>query len=86
MADLGSQLRVDAADWVTGREQLNAILSRLQSGALVLGGFRMDLSRTAAPAAAPGPGDPNTVFVNVAGVFKIYNWDGTAWIVTGTAI
>jgi len=84
VADLGSQVRVTADDWQAGREQLNAILSRLQSGALILGGMKLDLSRTSAPTDAPGPGDPNFVVVNVAGTYKFYLYDGSAWIVVGT--
>jgi len=86
VADLGSQVRVTADDWQAGREQINAILSRLQSGALILGGLKLDLSRTSAPADAPGAGDPNFVVVNVAGTFKFYLYDGTAWIVVGSQL
>ena len=86
MADLLGQVRVTADDWAGGRDQLNAILSRLQSGALILGGLKLDLSRTSAPVGAPGAGDPSLVLVNVGGTWTFYLYDGTSWIVVGTQI
>lgn len=86
MADLLSQVRVTADDWAGGREQINAILSRLLSGALIAGGLKLDTSRTSAPSAAPGPGDPNFVCCVIGGTAKLYCWDGTSWLVVGTQV
>lgn len=80
------QLRLDAADWPTGRDQLNAILAKLQQGALTLRGLKLDIQLTAAPTGAPGAGDPNVVMVNVAGTVKLYVWTGAAWVVAGTQV
>lgn len=84
MADQRSQVRVDAEEWATARAQLNAILAALQQGGQLLAGLRLDVSRTAAPSAAPGRGEPNTVLVNASGTIKWYVWDGSAWVVVGT--
>lgn len=86
MAELLSQVRVTADDWAGGREQINAILSRLLSGALVAGGLKLDTSRTSAPSAAPGPGDPNLAVATVGGVVKIFIYDGTSWVAVGTQL
>lgn len=84
MTDLRPQVRVDAEEWATARAQLNAILATLQQGGQLLAGLRLDVSRTAAPSAAPNRGEPNAVLVNVSGTIKLYLWDGSAWVVVGT--
>ncbi len=65
-------------------DQMNAVLARLQSGGLLLGGLKLDATRTAAPTDPPGSGDPTCVSVNVGGTVKLYFWTGAAWIVVGT--
>lgn len=60
--------------------ELNVFLDRLQTGGLVQYGLKLDaLTRTAAPANAPGTGEPNLVVVNVAGVQTLYIYNGAAW-------
>lgn len=66
--------------------QLNAWVSKLQQGALWIGGIKLDTSRTTAPMGAPGPGDPNVVVVNVAGTVKLYIYDGTNWVTVGSQV
>ena len=73
------QLRIDAADWETGKVQLNAILGQLQTGAMILRGVKIDMSSTVAPATAPGPGDPNIRGATIAGVATFYHYNGAAW-------
>lgn len=67
------------------RDELNTFLDRLQTGGLVVYGLKLDnQTRTAAPANAPGTGEPNVVIVNVAGVFTLYIYDGTNWVTVGS--
>lgn len=59
--------------------QLNNFAARLQAGSLILGGVKLDTSKTVAPTVAPGPGDPNIVARTIAGVITYYHWTGAAW-------
>lgn len=59
--------------------QLNTFAARMQVGSLILGGVKLDTSKTVAPTAAPGPGDPNIVARTIAGVITYYHWNGAAW-------
>lgn len=79
-----SQARVQAPDLATLIDQVNTILSRLQSGGLLLNGLRLDATLTAAPSGAPGANDPNLRLVTVSGTVKLELWDGSAWVVVGT--
>lgn len=78
MSALG-QLRIDAPEWESGKVQLNALLSQLQSGAMILRGLKIDMSSTVAPTGAPGPGDPNIRGATIAGVLTYYHYNGAAW-------
>lgn len=69
------------------KAELNTFVERIQVGALVLYGVKFDdTTRTAAPANAPATGEPNLVMVNVAGVKKLYVYDGTNWLAVGTQV
>lgn len=76
----GTKLIPDV-EWKEGRVLLNAILASFQQGGLTLNGLKLDRTRTTAPTVAPGIQDPNLVLVDVAGVWTVYHWDGTAWVV-----
>lgn len=80
------QFRIDADDWKTGRDQLNAWLARVQAGATVLRGLRLDTQLSAAPSGAPGTGDPNLVLVNTGPTVKLYVWTGAAWVTVGSQV
>lgn len=79
MRPLRSQARVTATDLPTLVTQLNDLLSRLQSGGLVLGGVRLDTLATVAPTGAPLAGDPLLRAATIAGVITYYHWDGASW-------
>lgn len=84
MSQLG-QVQISATTLSDVVVELNAILGRLQQGAIIVRGWKLDTTRTTAPTAAPGAGDPNIVIVNVAGVAKLYIYDvATGWVVCGT--
>lgn len=59
--------------------QLNNYASRIQAASLILTGLKLDTSKTVAPTAAPGAGDPNVVARTIAGVVTYYHWNGAAW-------
>lgn len=62
------------------RRELNLILVKLQGGALLLGGLKLDTQRTTVPTAAPESGSPNLVGRNNAGTLEAYWWNGAAWV------
>lgn len=61
--------------------QLNTVFGQLQQGGVTLNGLKLDRTRTTAPTTAPGAQDPNLVLVDVAGVWTLYHWNGSAWAV-----
>lgn len=86
MTQLG-QVQISATTLPEVVVQLNTILGRLQQGAVICRGLKLDTTRTSAPTAAPGAGDPNLVVVNVAGTVKVYIYDvATGWVVCGTQV
>lgn len=86
MSQLG-QVQISATTLPDVVVQLNAILGRLQQGAVIVRGVKMDTTRTTAPTAAPEAGDPNVVVVNIAGTVKLYIYDvATGWVVCGTQV
>lgn len=64
--------------------QLNQFVGQLQQGGLMLNGLKLDRALTTAPTATPQPNDPNVRLVNLAGVWTLYLFDGTNWVVVGT--
>lgn len=60
--------------------ELNSILVKLQGGALLLGGLKLDTQRTAAPTDPPEAGSANLLGRNNAGTLEAYWWDGAAWV------
>lgn len=86
MSQLG-QAQISATTLPEVVVQLNTILGRLQQGALVCRGLKLDTTRTTPPTAPPDAGDPNLVAVNVAGTVKLYIYDVAAgWVVCGTQV
>lgn len=79
MSAVRSQMRVSATTLPELVVQLNDLLSRLQGGGMALLGLRLDTLATAAPTAAPQPGDPLVRAATIAGTLTYYHWDGTSW-------
>lgn len=62
------------------RRELNLILVKLQGGALLLGGLKLDTQRLAVPVDPPSAGTPNLLGVNNAGTLEGYWWNGAVWV------
>lgn len=62
------------------RVELNKILVKLQGGALLLGGVKLDTQRITVPTAAPESGSSNLIGIDNAGTFEGYWWNGAAWV------